>query len=72
MSHKFQISDKTADLLLFAKEALADEMQDHRDAFDEASDRWKEGDKGVAVDGWIDELQNLVDGLDTYENEPDF
>lgn len=71
MAHQFKIGDKTVQLLSDAREALEIEMQEHRDAFDERSERWQGSDVGSEVDGWIENVGEVIDALNGYPEEPD-
>jgi hypothetical protein len=49
--------------------ALDTEVQDMRSEFDDKTERWQDGDKGVEVSAWLDELSEVVDTLDGLELE---
>lgn len=42
---------------------------DEREEFDQMSERWRDGDRGTAVDGWLEELGNLADELEALDHE---
>jgi hypothetical protein len=57
--------------LAAALETLTNEMQEHRDAWEERSEKWQESDTGIATDGWIDSFETLLDELDGYDEKVD-
>ena len=48
-----------------------DLAEDLRANFDERSDAWRESERGAAVEDWIDILDETLEGIDTYVNEPE-
>lgn len=57
------ISSVRADL-----EGIRDQAQED---FDEKSDKWKEGDTGVAMEGRINSLNDAIDVLESAESSLD-
>lgn len=55
------------DVLAEARSLVEDTASEARDAFDEKSERWQEGDKGAALSSWADELE----GVDLEDMEID-
>lgn len=39
-------------------------IQMQRDAFDQMSERWQEGDRAADVSDWLDSLEEAMDALD--------
>lgn len=69
-AHRFRLSpDLAARVASLASDlsALADE---HSEAWDERSEKWQESEKGLAVEAWIENLRELGDTLETFEDEP--
>lgn len=71
MGHKFELTRELCERIAQLATDLRVEVDEHREAYGEASERWQEGDRGVATDGWLDELDGLVDQLDGVEDHPD-
>jgi predicted transcriptional regulator len=68
--HTFRLSaDLTGRIATLASD-LRMEAQEHRDAWDEKSEKWQEGEKGTVTDGWIEELDELADALENVSDEP--
>jgi len=42
-----------------------------RDAWNERTERWQEGDKGTATDAWIEGLEEVAESLENLESEPE-
>ena len=42
-----------------------------RDEFAERSERWQESDDGVAVDGWLEEIEQVGDALTSLPTSPE-
>lgn len=57
------VTDLAADLQLAAQEA--------RDAFEERSEQWREGDDGMATDAWIEVIGDLADALENLPAKPE-
>lgn len=75
MAHQYRVTkeyhaglQERLDDLHAAKDSLVEDLrneaQAHRDAFDEAGERWQDSDRGQEVDGWISALEELADDLD--------
>lgn len=43
-----------------AARALQDKINDHRDAYEDKSERWQEGDRGEAVREWIEKIEEMA------------
>lgn len=71
MAHKFALSADTKAALSAAHDALDAEMQEHRDAWDERSEAWQEGETGDAASTWIETLGELAEALDSYDDKPE-
>lgn len=85
MAHKWELSSKTQDALTAASAAMAeakealdaahlllkDEIEDHRNEHGGMSERWQEGDKGAAVDEWIDVMDEIADVLESASDQLD-
>lgn len=71
MSGGWKLSAETRKLLTDAHSALAAELDELRGDWSSKSERWQEGDRGTAVDAWLDELAQLADALDSYEDQPE-
>lgn len=85
MSHKWQLSGKTRDALTEAANSLtaakeetekahklvSDEVDDHRSEIDSRSERWQEGDTGLAVAEWVDAMEAMSDALDNAGDDLD-
>jgi hypothetical protein len=67
---KFQLSAKTRKQIEDLQSEISDELDVLRTVYDTKSERWQESDSGVAVDGWLDTLDQLVDDLSNVETEP--
>jgi hypothetical protein len=71
MAHKFELSRELRDRVAELTTDLRAELEVNREAYDEMSERWRDGDKGIAVDGWLDDLEGLVDDLEAMEGGSD-
>jgi hypothetical protein len=71
MTDKFELSRELRDRVVELATDLRAELEANREAYDEMSERWRDGDKGIAVDGWLDTLDGLADDLEAMESEPD-
>lgn len=49
---------------------LTQYLSDAREEFDGKSERWRDGDTGIAVDGWLDEVGEIADALEDFVNSP--
>lgn len=45
--------------------------EEFRSLWDDASERWQEGDAGTAADAWIETLYELGDALEGLTEEPE-
>lgn len=52
-----------------AAEWLTDLANDRRAAFDEKSERWREGEAAEAADAWISSIEDAANGLDELSFE---
>jgi hypothetical protein len=68
--HKFKLSDELSSDLARVASDLRMEAEQHRDAFDDRSEKWRESEKGSETEAWIDSLDELVDNLDNVDDEP--
>lgn len=50
---------------------LEDVVSELREQWDEMSERWQEGDKGLAVSDWLDRLDEIVSDYDSCVSELD-
>lgn len=50
---------------------LSGAAEGFREAWSEESERWQEGSRGMAADTWIEELENVVDTLETVTEKPE-
>lgn len=57
------VTDLAADLQHAAQEA--------RDAFEERSEQWREGDDGMATDAWIEVIGEAADALENLPAKPE-
>lgn len=67
----FKLSSDIASQVASLATDLSAHLDELRGAFDERSDKWRESDKGLAVDGWLDELGDLADALENAPIEPE-
>jgi hypothetical protein len=70
MAAKFQLSAKLFEQISTVTGALNDEIADLREAYDDRSERWREGDAGTDVAAWLDELDELAETLENLSSEP--
>ena len=70
MATKFCLSAETTAAIDNLLTLLQEDAQTMREAYDERSERWQEGDVGNEVESWIEELDTLVDTLDNAPREP--
>lgn len=60
--------------LVSAVASLASELdtflQDARDSYEERSERWRDSDEAVEVDGWMDDIGAVVDALEALPTVP--
>lgn len=68
--HTFKLSKELAERIATLASDLRMEAQEHRDAWEEKSEKWQEGEKGSLTDGWIEELEELADNLENADEEP--
>lgn len=71
VSHKFVISPATKKLMNGLFEALSDELQEHRDAWDERSEKWQDSDAGTNAEAWMEQFDHLLDELDNVADAPE-
>ena len=67
MARKFGFNPDTLEALDNLRAMLTDELNEHRENFDERNEKWQESDPGLSAGGWLDELEELVDLLDRLE-----
>ncbi len=66
-----KLSKSLAEMLELLAEGLREAEQEGRDYFDERSDKWKESDKGVAYESWLEQLGAAADALESLPAQPD-
>ena len=71
MAHSFRLSTETIALVNGLRDRLNDETQEHRDAYDDRSDSWRESEKGEAVDTWLAMLDEVIDTLEDVPEKPE-
>jgi len=71
MAHRYKLRKRNEELIRQVKLALELERDDHREAWGDASERWQEGDRGVAVDEWIATFDDLINALNEFEEQPE-
>lgn len=75
MAHRYKLSKETLRLLEAAKEAveaarvaLEEERDEHRDAWDNATERYQEGERGEAANEWVDKIDEFTGECETFES----
>lgn len=51
------------------KEQLGWEVEDLRNAWEEKSERWRDGDTGQEVSAWIESLESVIESLEEIETK---
>lgn len=71
MSARFALPAELAQRVAALASDLSGYLEDARAEFDTRSDRWRDSDRGVAVDGWLDDVDNLAETLEALPAEPE-
>jgi hypothetical protein len=71
MAKKIRLSAETVKAIDSLVDALRQEADDQRTLWDERSERWQEGDAGLAADNWIEEIEALADSLEDAPQQPE-
>ena len=66
MSHPHKISPTINKKLLDLHSTLSDEYDRLQNNFAQKSDTWKDSDNGLEADGYLDDLQTLMDEIDRF------
>lgn len=69
MAWKWRLSDETKHAFGTLLSALEDERVDLTDQWAARSTRWRDGEEGVAVEGWLNDLTDLIDEMQNFETE---
>lgn len=69
-ANQWQMPEELRAQLGAAYSALNDFLTDTRDTFDARSERWREGDTGTAVEGWLSDLDDLAESLENVDHTP--
>ena len=72
MAHRFKISKATRMLIDDCKSALEDERDKHREGWDNASERWQEGDRAETADEWVDKFDDVITELEMIQDAPEY
>ena len=64
---KWQLSTEATKQLATLADMLRAEAEELRDRFDNASEPFREGERGTNLDSWLEELEELIDQLDNFE-----
>jgi hypothetical protein len=68
--HTFKLSEELSRRMAELAGDLQAEAQDHRDAFDDRSEKWQESEKGTVTDSWIESLYEVAEQLENVDVEP--
>lgn len=66
MSYPHKISPTVNKKLLDLYSTLSDEYDRLQNNFAQKSDTWKDSDNGLEADGYLDDLQTLMDEIDRF------
>lgn len=67
----FQLSPELVERIDQLKTDLDAEILDMRNIFDARSERWRDGERGVDVGGWLDSLDSMAEALEDYTHCPE-
>ncbi len=68
MAQKWNVTAKIFKAIDDAKQALEEFTSDQEMQWDDMSEQWQEGERGSAVQAWIEQLDDLVDELETVRD----
>lgn len=74
MAHRYKLGKETLRLLEAAREAVEaarvaveEERDEHRDVWENATERYQESERGEAANEWIDALDEFTGECETFE-----
>lgn len=71
MAHKFELTPEAKKMVAELASIMQSEHERHLEEFVSRSESWQDGDKGMSIDAWIEELGNMADALESFEERPD-
>jgi hypothetical protein len=66
---KWELSSEVRAVVIEARDLLNTEVEEMRDRFNNASDKWQNNDKGQEIDAWLETLEELADALHQFDTE---
>ena len=66
---KWELSSEVRAVVIEARDLLNTEVEEMRDRFNNASDKWQNSDKGQEIDAWLETLEELADTLNQFDTE---
>lgn len=70
MAKKIKLSKEMSDRLGVLASELQGEYDDQQEVFDSRSDSWRESDLGTAAEGWLEAMEELIEMLENFPDEP--
>lgn len=71
MAKKIKLSVAANKLLGTLASDLQNEYDELQEVFDSRSDTWRDSDIGTAADGWLEDLESLIEALEAFPEEPE-
>ena len=67
MPAKWKLPKELLTSVLNSRDGLRDFIEEERGAYEEMSDRWKDGDRAATVDYWLESLEEIADSMDCLQ-----
>lgn len=71
MAKKIKLSAEIGLRIASLSSDLQNEYDELQDVFDNRSDTWRDSDIGMAADGWLESLEELIETLENFPEEPE-
>jgi predicted transcriptional regulator len=70
VAYSFELPEELRERVVTLASDLSSLALEAREAFDESRENWRDSDEGVAVDGWIEEIDELAQQLENVPEVP--
>lgn len=71
MAKKIKLSAVRGLMIVNLAAELQFEYDELQEVFDSRSDTWRDSDIGTAADGWLEDLESLIEALEAFPEEPE-
>lgn len=71
MAKKIKLSAEIGGRIATLSSDLQNEYDELQEVFDNRSDTWRDSDIGTAADGWLETLEELIETLENFPEEPE-